>query len=153
MQFRVNRDLSDNSHVPSTLRPLPDIPAEPDVTREFTLDMTDGLWTINGRPFDTGFIHADPTLGDTERWIFTNVTEQPHALHIHDVDWLLESRDGEPPPPWEDALKETWLIAPGETISLRTTFTDHLGTYVFHCHMLEHEDLAMMAQFEVQPPD
>jgi spore coat protein A len=83
------------------------------------------------------------------------------------VDWRLTSRfqlqvdgNGDPIPvrgaalpinPAENALKETWQIPPGQGFSVRTTFTDHTGRYVFHCHMLEHEDMSMMAQFEVQP--
>ncbi|QSB14209.1 multicopper oxidase family protein [Natronosporangium hydrolyticum] len=150
LQFRVDRDLIDDSALPATLRPIPDF-GEVSVTREFSLDFADDMWTINGLPFDPERFDAEPALDSTERWIFTNNTEQSHTIHIHDVDWLLEHRDGQPPPAWENALKETWFIEPNETISLITTFTGHTGAYVFHCHMLEHEDMMMMAQFNVLP--
>ena len=55
-----------------------------------------------------------------------------------------------PAKPWE-RMKESWNLAIGETIVLKVKFTDNLGKYVFHCHILEHEDEAMMAQFEVVP--
>jgi hypothetical protein len=49
-------------------------------------------------------------------------------------------------------MKETWYLGPGETLELKLKFTDHIGKYVFHCHMIEHEDDGMMAQFEVVAP-
>jgi FtsP/CotA-like multicopper oxidase with cupredoxin domain len=152
MQFRVTRDVPETSLVPPTLRPAPTFP-EPVRTRNFSLNFNvfTGTWTINGRSFDPNRVDADPVLGTTERWVFVNLTFQPHVIHIHDMDWRLESRSLQPPPPWENGLKESWRINPFERISLITTFTDNAGRYVFHCHMLEHEDRAMMAQFEVRP--
>lgn len=170
MQFRVNRDLVDNSSVPATLRAAPTFP-EPSESREFVLraqtDAAGNLnrWTINDQSFDSTRFDADPILGSTERWTFFNNSPQPHAVHLHDVDWRLESRfqlafdeSGKPIPgsslpidPAENALKETFSVLPGQGFSVLTTFTDHVGPYVFHCHMLEHEDMAMMAQFNVRP--
>ena len=46
-------------------------------------------------------------------------------------------------------MKETWYLDPGETIELKLRFTDHTGKYMLHCHIIEHEDDGMMAQFEV----
>jgi spore coat protein A len=170
MQFRVNRDLTDNSQVPATLRPLPTFPA-PVEEREFhieaELDAAGNpiLWTFNDQRFDSARVDADPVLGTTERWTFFNDSPQPHSIHIHDVDWRLVSRfqlafDAAgnpipgaqlPIPPHENALKETWSVPAGQGFSVVTTFTDHVGPYVFHCHMLEHEDMSLMAQFVVQP--
>jgi len=146
--------------------------AEPTRDRSFVLrSQTDAAgnlagWTINGQRFDSGRIDADPVLNSTERWTFFNDSPQPHAIHLHDVDWRLERRfqlafdaNGNPVPgaelpvqPWEAAQKETFMIPPATGFSVRTTFTDHVGPYVFHCHMLEHEDMAMMAQFSVRRP-
>src|SRR5262249_11510907 len=90
----------------------------------------------------------------TERWIIRNLAVAPsdnHPIHIHGVDQQLVSRNGSPPAPYE-LMKETWLVAPSETIELLLKFTDHVGRFVIHCHMLEHEDDGMMAQFEVVTP-
>jgi FtsP/CotA-like multicopper oxidase with cupredoxin domain len=46
-------------------------------------------------------------------------------------------------------MKETWYLAPGEVLELKLKFTDHVGMYMLHCHMVEHEDDGMMTQFEV----
>jgi spore coat protein A len=150
MQFRVTRHLAETSHVPAVLRPAPTFP-QPVRTRTFSLNFeaSTGSWTINGQTFDPDRIDADPVLGTTERWVFVNLSFATHAIHIHDVDWRLESRNGQPPQPWENGLKEVWRIDPMERVSLITTFTDHTGPYIFHCHILEHEDRGMMAQFKV----
>ena len=46
-------------------------------------------------------------------------------------------------------MKETWYLAPGEALEVKLKFTDHMGMYMLHCHMVEHEDDGMMTQFEV----
>jgi FtsP/CotA-like multicopper oxidase with cupredoxin domain len=150
LKFRVTQHVTDTSIVPATLRPLPDI-GDPTVTRNFSFDQTAGHWTINGLQFDPNRIDARPVLGTTERWIFTNPTERTHMVHIHDVDQQCLSRDGGECYPYE-TMKETWALGPGETLELKMKFTDHLGKYMFHCHILEHEDDGMMSQFEVVPP-
>jgi spore coat protein A len=150
LKFRVTKHLTDDSTIPSTLRSLPEI-GEPTVTRNFSFDQTAGHWTINGLRFDPKRIDAQPVLGTTEKWIFTNPTGAPHTVHIHDVDQQCLSRDGGPCYPYE-TMKETWYLGPGETLELKLKFTDHTGKYVFHCHMIEHEDDGMMAQFEVVAP-
>lgn len=176
MQFRVVRHAHEDSSVPAKLRPLPEF-GQPSLTRVWTLDNTPvagsvrhpegegagfrDLWTINRLPFDPARIDARPFLGTTERWVFVNTTYQLHRIHIHDVDWRVESRSGgvivgSPGDPsaeqGETGLRETFLVQSGEVVQVISRFTDHLGAYVFHCHILEHEDNAMMAQFEVVPP-
>ena len=63
---------------------------------------------------------------------------------------MPESRRG-PCYPYE-TMKETWSLGSGETLELKLKFTDHIGMYMFHCHILEHEDDGMMTQFEVVAP-
>ena len=70
-------------------------------------------------------------------------------MHMHHTDWYLLARDGRPPPPWEDCLKETFFLHPGERIRVAGHFADYTGKFVIHCHMLDHEDHGLMAQFEV----
>ena len=59
---------------------------------------------------------------------------------------LPSSRD---PGPGDHGWKDTVDLLPGETCEVAVRFTDHAGRYVFHCHNLEHEDMAMMANFSV----
>jgi len=152
MQFRVSRDLVETSSIPLRLRTLPKLDATSAVTRTFVLSRsrTTGQWLINGLAFDPNRIDASPKLGTTETWIFKNGSSSNHVIHIHDVDQQLVSRNGVAAKPWE-RMKESWNLGIGESIVLRVKFTDNLGRFVFHCHILEHEDDAMMAQMEVVP--
>lgn len=152
MQFRVTRDLTDDSSVPARLRPLPSLDSTSAVTRTFEFGQArfTGVWTINGKPFDPNRIDAQPKLGTTETWIFKNTSGSNHVVHIHDVDQQLVSRNGAPPAPYE-RMKESWNLGIGETIAVKLKFTDNVGRFMLHCHILEHEDAAMMTGFEVIP--
>src|SRR5438876_4302476 len=92
LEFRVTQHVVDDSSIPPTLRPLPDI-GEPTVTRNWSFDRTASHWTINGLRFDPNRVDARPTLGTTEKWVFTNPTGQAHTVHIHDVSQQCISRN------------------------------------------------------------
>lgn len=150
LQFRVEQDVSDDSIVPATLRPITDI-GDPVVTRTFAFSRSGAKWTINGKAFDPDRVDAQPLLGTTEKWVFTSSTLDGgalHTVHIHDVDQQCISRNGNPCEAWE-TTKEAWLLKPGDTLELKLKFTDHTGRFIIHCHFLEHEDSGMMTQFEV----
>lgn len=150
LQFRVVRDLTDGSSVPASLRPVEQL-GEPTTTRVFEFARTNGAWTINGLPFDPNRVDAFPTLGTTEKWVLRNPGGWSHIVHIHDVDQQLLTRNGGSAAPWE-LTKEAWHIGGGQTVEVKLRFTDHTGRYMIHCHVLEHEDMAMMSQFEVVAP-
>jgi plastocyanin len=148
MQFRVITHAVDNSSVPATLRPLPAL-GTPVATRTFVFGHTDGHWTINGLRYDPNRVDAYPVLGTTERWILRNDTgEWNHVIHIHLTNHQIIARNGLPPEPYE-AMKESWYLDVGDTIEILIKFSDYTGLYVFHCHLLEHEDDSMMGQFQV----
>src|SRR5882757_4025553 len=147
LEFRVTQHTVDDSSIPPTLRPLPDI-GEPTVIRNWSFDRTASHWTINGLRFDPNRVDARPTLGTTEKWVFTNPTGQAHTVHIHDVSQQCISRNGGACYPYE-TMKETWYLDPGETLEVKLKFTDHVGMYMLHCHMLEHEYDGMMIQLKV----
>jgi spore coat protein A len=169
LQFRVDESLADDSDVPPALRPLPGwtknaVPARTRVWLFTTTAHADPnrpyagpAWTINGRAFDHHRVDACPRLGSIERWLLVaNAGESDHVVHIHDIDWLPVARNLSPPPAWEQGLKETFHLNAnnrGEVVEVIGKFTDHLGRYMIHCHMLEHEDEFMMAQFEVVPAE
>ncbi len=151
---------------PRAARPAPalperlaDLPALPDATgedRRFDLAMTGmgmmGDFTINGMGYDHSRIDFAVPLGATETWTWTNTTPMLHPIHIHDVQFRILSRNGQPPADHEAGLKDTVLIRPQETVALRLSFTDYADPvlpYMYHCHILEHEDAGMMGQFTV----
>lgn len=157
MQFRVIRDEPDDSQIPEELRPVVPIPeASAVTTRDFVLEEVSingrNLWTINGRLFDPTHVEAAPRLGDVEIWRFINPSYDAHPVHIHDIQWQILDINGVPPPEGDDGWKDTFRIpALGGVVRVIGRFDDLTGVYVLHCHKLEHEDHAMMAQFEVLP--
>ncbi len=155
MQFRVGaRRSPDRTRVPRSLRPLPawtrHVSRTPDRTWTISIGgLFKTTWLINGRTFNPARSDAFPVLGTTETWEIVNRTNVAHTMHMHHTDWYLLSRDGKPPPPWEDCLKETFFVYPGERLLLAGRFADYTGKFPIHCHMLDHEDHGLMAQFEV----
>ena len=109
--------------------------------------------TINGKKMDINRIDEQVKLGSTEIWEITNrsamMMSMPHSMHLHDVQFQILSRDGRLPQPHEQGRKDTVLIMPGETVRIISRFRDYTGVYMYHCHLLEHEDDGMMGQFEV----
>jgi FtsP/CotA-like multicopper oxidase with cupredoxin domain len=162
MEFRVVREESDDSSIPATLRQVEPIPESTALrTRSFSLSerVINGrrLLTINGNLFDPGRIDAAPRLNDVEIWEFTNGTYDAHPVHIHDIEWqILDINTGSGrhrPPAGDDGWKDTFLVPALGNVRVIGRFADLTGVYVFHCHKLEHEDHAMMAQFEVLPEE
>ena len=111
---------------------------------------------INGRLMDMGRIDEVVTLDDIEIWEITNIGGQAHPFHIHDIQFLILDRDGVPPAASEAGWKDTVLVGANETVRFITQFTtyaNHDVPYMYHCHILEHEDGGMMGQFIVVASD
>lgn len=155
MQFRVDSGrVADRTRVPRKLRPLPSwtrrVSQEPKRTWEISIGgLFKTTWLINGRTFNPARADARPKLGSVETWEIVNRTDVAHVMHMHHTDWYLLARNGRKPPPWEDCLKESFFIYPRERLLVAGHFVDYTGKYVIHCHMLDHEDHGLMAQFEV----
>ena len=122
-------------------------------TRPFVLEMGfSGKMKINGKSMDMNRIDEIIKLNDTEIWEVTNHSDLPHPFHVHDIQFLILTRDGSPPPENEAGWKDTVLVMPRETVRVITHFSDFadpVKPYMFHCHILEHEDAGMMGQFVV----
>jgi FtsP/CotA-like multicopper oxidase with cupredoxin domain len=147
----------DPSQVPATLLPVTEGPAqllpEVKVQRRIKADRSNGAWTINGQFFDENRISARPRRGEPEIWILESGGGWVHPVHIHLSEFFILSRDGKTPLPLLRGRKDTVLIGGDEPRETRILiqFDEFTGRYVFHCHNVEHEDMRMMAQFEVQP--
>ncbi|NIQ09720.1 MAG: multicopper oxidase domain-containing protein, partial [Gammaproteobacteria bacterium] len=74
----------------------------------------------------------------------------PHTFHVHDVQFSILSIDGKTPPPLLSGPKDTILVWPGEEYRIALRFEDYTGIYMYHCHLLEHEDSGMMGQFLIE---
>ncbi|MET8472983.1 multicopper oxidase family protein [Streptomyces sp. NPDC006422] len=154
MRFRVVRRERDDTHVPTrlstTAEPLD--PASAAHVRRFDFRRTNAgddraMWTVNGRPFSVSDVLAEPRLGTVERWRFTS--DFHHPVHLHLAHFQVVARDGRPPRATDAGWKDTVDVRPYEVVDVLARFTGHRGRYMLHCHNLEHEDMAMMANFEV----
>lgn len=108
---------------------------------------------INNRKFDMERIDYRQNLNEKEVWEVTNMGNRMggmiHPFHIHGVQFRIISRDGKVPPENEQGWKDTVLLNPDETVRLLVQFTEK-GVFMYHCHILEHEELGMMGQIEVR---
>lgn len=117
-------------------------------TRRFVL----GTSTINGKKMDMNRIDEVVHVGDIEIWEISNPSATYHPFHVHGVQFQILSRNAEPPPPYERGWKDTVIVHQGETVRVIMRFTDYTNSalpYMYHCHILEHEDMGMMGQFIV----
>lgn len=104
-----------------------------------------GIWTINNKPYKPGVALATPRLGDVEIWRF--ITDIRHPIHVHLNHFQVLSRNNRAPGRYDRGWKDTVDVAPSGAVEVAVQFTDYRGTYLVHCHNLEHEDMAMMADF------
>ena len=148
MRFAVTRTATDGTRIPERLSTVP-VLGEADAAgvRQFDFRYRAGRWTINGRPYDPAGSLAAPRLGTVELWRFTS--DFHHPVHVHLAHFQVLSRSGRDPDPWESGWKDTVDVRPYETVEVLVRFAGHRGRYMLHCHNLEHEDMAMMANFDV----
>ncbi len=111
-----------------------------------------GRFFINGTTFDMDVINFTIPLNNIEIWELKNQSAIAHPFHIHDVQFYVLDRNGNPPPASEQGRKDDILVKSQETVRFITVFEDFADDsvpYMLHCHMLVHEDDGMMLQFEV----
>lgn len=124
---------------------------EATVTRSFELEGRD----INGKEMDMSRIDEVAYVGDTEVWEVRSAQPIPHSFHIHDVQFRILTINGAEPPPQLAGPKDTILLEPRRRYRLLLRFDDYADPrhpYMYHCHMLLHEDEGMMGQFVVIEP-
>lgn len=106
-----------------------------------------GIGAINGRAFDMDRVDERVRLGDTEIWTVSGEM-MAHPFHVHGVQFEVISRAGRAPDARDQGLRDTVLV--GEPVELLVHFTQPSGKspFMYHCHILEHEDNGMMGQYE-----
>jgi FtsP/CotA-like multicopper oxidase with cupredoxin domain len=152
LEIRAERKLDDSPDLPAKLATQagPEL-SEASKVRRFELGNRD----INGTKMDMARIAEVVEVGATEVWEVENTSGTPHSFHVHDVRFRIIEYAGERPPPALSGLKDTVYVPPGETVRFGTAFEDYADRstpYMFHCHILEHEDRGMMGQFVVVEP-
>jgi len=144
-------------------------------TRQLTLEEFDSvlsepiIHTLDGKRWHEP-VSEKPRLNSTEIWEFLNLTEDTHPIHLHLVRFQILDRrvinvdeyvfndkkvvylsDPTPPEPSESGWKDTVRVTPGASTRIIVNFSGYPGRYVWHCHILEHEDNEMMRPYEVLP--
>jgi spore coat protein A, manganese oxidase len=174
MQFRVSSaKVNDESSLPNTLRAVPKIPeSQATQTRLLTLDEyvtragNPAMLLLNASHWKMP-ITEKPVLGSTEIWTLINPTNDTHPIHLHLVrfqildrqlyePWIFQTKrqlhflgPPEPPEPGEAGWKDTVRAHSQMVTRIIVPFTGFTGRYVWHCHILEHEDNEMMRPYEV----
>ncbi|MFC7456182.1 multicopper oxidase family protein [Brachybacterium sp. GCM10030267] len=156
MRFVVAREGPEEARIPETLSEITPLSRdEVTVEREFVFQrggaehegMT--LWTINGEPFDPDRIEAAPQLGEVELWRI-RALNLAHPFHVHLSPFqVLSTGGGDDPGPYNSGWKDTVNLGSGGEAEILVRFEQFTGKFVVHCHNLEHEDMMMMANFEV----
>lgn len=152
LELRAADALAPSPPLPARLAAAPDLDeVDVDEVRTFALSGT----SINDRDMDMSRIDEVVTVGDLERWEVTNTDGQPHNFHVHGVSFRVLDDDGSRGAHELAGWKDTVYVAPGETVRLLMRFggsTEPDLPYMFHCHLLRHEDAGMMGQFVVAAP-
>jgi spore coat protein A len=149
MRFVVTRAATDDSRIPARLADVEVLTASQAVTtRHFDFRYVAGRWTVNGKPYDPAGSIAAPRLDTVELWRFTS--DFHHPVHVHLAHFQVLTRGGAGRgDPAEGGWKDTVDVRPYETVEVLVKVAGYRGRYMLHCHNLEHEDMAMMANFDV----
>ena len=175
LHIRAEKDLQDNGELPARLADIYRLPgAAATNTRSFKLGMGNGMrsghdagpgrgsrngrgggfgggqYAINGRAMDENYINERIQFNTTEIWELSNSSPMMHPFHVHNGQFQVLDRNGSPPPANEMAWKDTVQVRPDELVRIIMRFTDfrdEQNPYMYHCHILEHEDRGMMGQF------
>ncbi len=161
LQLNVGAQTSNPvTSLPSSLvAATPIAPSSANITRNLTFspavmgpNQLNGKFLINGTSFNMNVINYSIPLNNVEIWSLKNNSAIAHPFHIHDVQFYILDRNGIAPPAQEQGRKDVVLVKPQETVRFITVFEDFANDtvpYMYHCHMLKHEDDGMMGQFNV----
>ncbi len=114
--------------------------------------MAEGPFLMGGKAFDMDTINIRTQLNNVEIWKLVNRTLIAHPFHMHNIQFYVLDINGVPPAAIEKGKKDVILLMPGDSLRFITKFEDFANDtlgYMYHCHLLHHEDDGMMGQFVV----
>ena len=159
MEFRVTKEAKNIFTIPTSLVKIEKIKESESIkTRPFILETMKNwmMWdilTINWKNMNISRIDEKIKLWTTEIWEIENKRWRWmnfwHPFHIHDIQFQILDRNWKKPPENERGWKDTVFVKVWEKVRVITKFDDYTWIYMYHCHILEHEDNWMMWQFEV----
>lgn len=118
--------------------------------------MVQGPFNIDGEKFEMESVNQIVHLNDVEKWRIRNMTDIAHPFHIHDVEFYILNVNGGATPPHLRGKKDVVLVLPHQYVEFITkfeTFANSEIPYMYHCHLLHHEDDGMMGSFLVIDPN
>jgi FtsP/CotA-like multicopper oxidase with cupredoxin domain len=149
LELRAAATLTPSPALPGSLVPIERMLAgDASTTRKFSLSGHN----INGKQMDLNRIDFGARKDSTEIWEVFNNDGDPHSFHVHDVQFQVLSLNGAPPPPELAGWKDTVFVPSDTYFRLIMRFEDYADPnipYMYHCHVLFHEDAGMMGQFAV----
>ena len=152
------------------LGPLPALPVQYDASnipnynspRPFTLEMHQMVWTINSRVYEMMGVAEDEMvyMGEAMAWEWINNSPTPHPMHMHNVQFPVVKRTPSSASSYatvnqgfvDTGWTDTVLVWPGERVEIAMKFDSYAGMYMYHCHILEHEDMTMMRNYMIMDP-
>ncbi len=152
LEVRAAASLAPSPDVPPALAAMP-VASEADAAAQRTFVMSGH--NINDRQMDLGRADFVATVGTSEVWTVRNENPLPHSFHVHDTQFRVLSVDGGAPPPRLSGWKDTIALEWNREYRLLVRFDDYADPttpYMYHCHLLWHEDQGMMGQFLVVEP-
>jgi FtsP/CotA-like multicopper oxidase with cupredoxin domain len=174
MRFDVTKEATDEVNIYSSLPANAEITTRLDPTtasnagssRKFVMSLYNGnmgegmsggnsstmnmTFAINGKLFDPNRVDEFIGAGTTEIWELKNISTMAHPFHAHAIQYQILDRNGVPATGTDLGWKDTFLVQAGETIRIIGKFEPvNVGDYMYHCHILEHEDAGMMGYFRV----
>jgi FtsP/CotA-like multicopper oxidase with cupredoxin domain len=170
LKVRMTQPAAENPPLPTRLSALPQLLPQRAVNaakpRVFNVTMGMMTWGINGRSFDMEGVTQDETVvyGTEELWEFRNeeAMAMAHAMHVHGVQFRVVGRAVRPgfesgrnsvaAGYVDEGWKDTVLVMPGERVRLLLGFHGYPGVFLYHCHMLEHEDAGLMRNYLIKAP-
>ncbi|MHC1787763.1 MAG: multicopper oxidase family protein [Christensenellales bacterium] len=152
LRLNVAGNLTQNGSVPLKLNQLTAAADNGKVDRRFVLFGMGEMVSINGDVFDMNRVDERGMTNQDEVWEVYNRPDMMggmvHSFHLHGTQFRILTRDGALPPLNEQGWKDTVALDAGERVRLLVRF-DEPGLFMYHCHILEHEDNGMMGQIEV----
>jgi len=152
LSLEVQGSNSNVRALPLVINPSPtSVPNTIDKTRQISfgaMSMGNGEFVIDGKFFKHDRVDATAQLGTTEDWVIKNNSMMPHPFHIHVWPFAVISRsDGSAP---DEGWRDTVNIPTGQSVTIRIPVENYGGKTVYHCHILDHEDLGMMGIIDVK---
>ncbi|MFB6804134.1 multicopper oxidase family protein [Peribacillus butanolivorans] len=154
LPFKIEGQKTNSIEIPETLNDYVVTEEEKNlpVTKKLELFGMGKMVYINGKQFDMNRIDFTQKQGETEIWEIYNKPDKmggmTHPFHIHGTQFKIVSIDGKEPPISQQGWKDSIEVEAGQTVKLAVQFNNK-GVYMFHCHILEHEENGMMGQVEV----